>query len=101
MSVQDESADEAPSEGLNFSQALISIKVGKKLARSGWNGKGMFVFLVQGSTFKANRSPLLDFYPNTEIHYRPHIDMRDAQGSIVPWMASQTDLLSDDWMVVE
>lgn len=84
--------------GLNFGEALALIKAGKRVARSGWNGKGMFVFLVPGSRFKVNRAPLLGIYPEgTEIDYHAHIDMRAANGQIVPWLASQTDVLANDW----
>lgn len=81
-----------------FSEALEALKQGKKVARSGWNGKGMFVFLVPGSTFKVNRAPLLGIYPEgTEINYHAHIDMKTADNQIVPWLASQTDILANDW----
>ncbi len=87
---------------MNFSEALELIKQGKKIARSGWNGKGMFLFLVNGSKFIVNRPPLLGIYPEgTEIEYHAHIDMKTAQGYIVPWLASQADLLCEDWEVVE
>lgn len=87
---------------MNFGQALAAIKEGKLVARAGWNGKGMFVFLVPGSTFNVNRAPLLGIFPEgTEIIYRPHIDMRDAEGKIVPWLASQTDILAEDWNIVD
>lgn len=88
--------------GLTFSQALEFIKAGSKVAREGWNGKDMFLFLVNGSTFTVNRAPLLGIYPEgTEIKYHPHIDMRTADGQIVPWLCSQTDMLADDWGIVE
>lgn len=87
---------------MNFGQALDALKEGKLVARAGWNGKGMFVFLVSGSTFKVNRAPLLGIFPEgTEINYRPHIDMCDAEGKIVPWLASQTDVLAEDWNIVD
>lgn len=87
---------------MDFGQALMSIKNGWKVAREGWNGKNMFIFLVPGSKFTVNRPPLLGIYPEgTVIDYRSHIDMRTAQGSIVPWVASQTDILAEDWGVVE
>lgn len=86
----------------DFSWALRMLKQGRKVARRGWNGKGMFLFLVQGSTFKVNRVPLLGIYPEgTEIKYQPHIDMKTADDTVVPWLASQSDLLSDDWDIVE
>ena len=87
---------------MNFGSALQALKNGQKVAREGWNGKGMFLFLVPGSVFKVNRAPLLGIYPEgTEINYRPHIDMKTVDGEIVPWVASQTDLLADDWCIVE
>ena len=83
---------------ITFSEALEALKRGKKVARRGWNGKGMFVFLVPGSTFKVNRAPLLGIYPEgTEINYHAHIDMKTADNQIVPWLASQTDILANDW----
>jgi hypothetical protein len=87
---------------LTFSEALEHIKAGRKVSRAGWNGRGQFIFLVPGSTFKVNRPPLLGIYPEgTEIDYHPHIDMRNAQGQIVPWLASQGDLLAEDWFILE
>ena len=86
---------------MNFGSALQALKNGQKVAREGWNGKGMFLFLVPGSVFKVNRAPLLGIYPEgTEINYCPHIDMKTADEKIVPWLASQTDVLAEDWGVV-
>ena len=86
---------------MNFGQALEALKQGDKVTRTGWNGKGMFIFLVPGSTFKVNRPPLLGIYPEgTEIKYHAHIDMKTATGEIVPWLASQTDVLAEDWTIV-
>ena len=88
-------------EMITFSKALDALKEGKRVARIGWNGKGMFVFLVPGSTFKVNRAPLLGIYPEgTEINYHAHIDMKTADNMIVPWLASQTDILANDWYIV-
>ncbi len=87
---------------MNFGHALMYLEDGKKVARAGWNGKGMFLFLVPGSTFKVSRAPLLGIYPEgTEINYCPHIDMKTADNKIVPWLASQTDVLAKDWDVLE
>lgn len=93
---------ESEKKDLTFSEALNYIKLGFRLRRSGWNGKGMFVFLVRGSTFIVNRPPLLGIYPEgTEINYHAHVDMRTADGQIVPWLCSQTDLLATDWELAE
>lgn len=87
---------------MNFGDALAGLKQGKRVARHGWNGKGMFLFLVPGSTFEVSRPPLLGIYPEgTVINYQPHIDMKTAQDTVVPWLASQTDVLAEDWAIVE
>ena len=87
---------------MNFGQAIEAAYQGKKVARQGWNGKGMFVFLVPGSSFKVSRAPLLGHFPNgTEIVYRPHLDMKYADGTVGVWMASHSDMLEADWMIVE
>lgn len=91
-----------PTNALSFGHAVEALKAGKKVARAGWNGKDMFLFLVAGSTFKVNRPPLLGIYEEgTEINYCPHIDMKTADDKVVPWLASQTDVLADDWQIVE
>lgn len=83
--------------------AVKQMQHGSKVRRAGWNGKkGMFLFLVPGSTFKVNRAPLLGIYPEgTEIQYHAHVDMKTADGQVVPWLCSQTDLLATDWEVAE
>lgn len=87
---------------MDFSQALIELKLGRQVRRAGWNGKGMFLYLVQGSTFEVNRPPLSDMFPaGTSMNYRPHIDMSTVDGSCVPWVASQTDILENDWESAE
>lgn len=87
---------------MNFGEALAAIKAGKRVARVGWNGKGMFLSLVPGSTFTVNREPLLSIMgEGTQVQYHAHIDMKTAQGYVVPWLASQADLLSEDWEIVD
>lgn len=88
--------------GMTFSGALHALKAGHRLARSGWNGKGMFVFLVPGSTFQVNREPLLSILgAGVEVDYHAHIDMKTAQGYVVPWLASQADILAGDWLILD
>jgi len=86
---------------MDFAGALLALKRGARVARTGWNGKGMFLFLVPGSVFHVSRAPLLGIYPRgREIRYRPHIDMVAADGSVGTWVASQSDLLEADWVTV-
>lgn len=86
---------------MTFGEALVALKDGKKVQREGWNGKGVFIFLVPGSTFAVNRPPLIGIYPEgTIINYQSHIDVKTAQDT-VPWLASQSDVLAEDWQIVE
>lgn len=86
---------------MDFSDALQNVKSGFRMRRSGWNGKGMFIFLVPGSTFEVNREPLLSIMGmGTVVNYHSHVDMKTADGKIVPWLCSQTDMLANDWEIV-
>lgn len=90
-----------PPKPLDFAAVVRGLKAGKRFARAGWNGKGMFVFLVPGSRFTVNREPLLSILgEGTEVDYHGHVDMRTATGQIVPWLCSQTDMLAEDWQEV-
>ena len=85
----------------DFGWALGRLREGHKVARAGWNGKDMFLYLVEGSRFTVNREPLLSILgEGTAVDYLPHIDMKTATGEFVPWLASQTDMLATDWEVV-
>jgi len=83
-------------------KAVNLMRHGSRVARAGWNGRDMFLFLVPGSTFEVNRAPLLGIYPEgTGVNYQAHVDMKTVDGTIVPWLCSQTDLLAEDWFEVE
>lgn len=89
---------------MNFGEALDALKQGHQLTRSGWNGSDMWLFLVPGSTITVESGrPLGKAAPELvgrAVEYQPHIDMKTAQGTIVPWLASQSDLLAEDWAIV-
>ena len=86
---------------MTFGDALFFLKQGRRVARAGWNGKGMFLFMVPGYEFAVNRPQLLSTYPaGTKVFHQAHIDMKTAQGDIVPWLCSQTDMLAEDWVLV-
>ena len=90
-----------PITAMSFGHAIEALKAGHRVARAGWNGKDMFLFLVPGSHFKVNRPPLLGIYPEgTGIDYCPHIDLKTTDNKVVPWLASQTDMLATDWSIV-
>ena len=83
-----------------YSTALNLVKTGHMLRRTAW-GQNEFIFLVPGSTFNVSRPPLLGiFKEGTQIKYRPHIDKRNADGTIGVWIPSNEDQLSEDWTCV-
>lgn len=92
---------EARSKLFSFSEALERLKHGKCVAREGWNGRGMYLYLVEGSTFQVNRAPLNKHLPEgTIVSYRSHIDMKCVGGEFVPWTAATSDLIEEDWVEV-
>lgn len=68
----------------SFHLALMALNKGRRIARKGWNGKGMWIELQ-----------IPDEHSKMTL---PYIYMRTAQGDLVPWTASQTDILANDWL---
>ena len=93
-------------EGMTFGWAIKALKAGKKVARKGWNGKGMFLWLKPAATVKAEwcKDPMLKGLAEAnggEIEALGTICMFTAQKQILSgWLASQTDMLSEDWEIV-
>lgn len=92
---------------MTFGDALIALKNGQKVARQGWNGKGMFLWLKPATTVKSEwcKDPMLKKLCDDnggEIEALGTICMFTAQKQILSgWLASQTDMLSEDWIVVD
>jgi len=85
-----------------FEEALAHLKRGGRVARHGWNGEGMFVYAVAGSQFCVSREPLTAMFGlGTPVTYRPHLDLRAADGTCGTWTPSDADLFAEDWHVVE
>jgi hypothetical protein len=96
----------------NFGDALAALKAGKKVERAGWNGKGMWLYLVPANSYPAQTEAAREYWkdkqpPQAEnsvspilVPYGAYIAMKTAQENVVPWLASQTDLLADDWQLI-
>lgn len=93
--------------GMPFGLAIEALKKGLRVARAGWNGKGMWLALQPGSVIspeqaRGGAAKGRADEGATSIDILPHIDMRAADGAVViGWLASQTDMLADDWQIVE
>ncbi|MCP2076410.1 UNVERIFIED_ORG: hypothetical protein J2Y77_005846 [Pseudomonas lini] len=89
-----------PTEGMSFGLVIEALKMGKRAARAGWNGKGMWLSLA-GATAHWNASiEGIKQMPDGWQGFAPFIAMYTADGLLVPWVASQTDMLADDWQLV-
>lgn len=86
---------------MEFGEALRALREGRAVGRAGWNGKGMFLYLVQQNSYPALTDVAKKHFGNNDVPYRPYIAMKTVDNNVVPWVASQSDLLMDDWEVVE
>ena len=111
-----------PCNAMNFGMAIAALKMGKRVARSGWNGKGMFLFMRPADKInirmvveqvKSLPKSVKDYFDSNDdrvnqgefglanIHFGAYICMLAADGSVVNgWLASQTDMLAEDWKIV-
>jgi len=76
-----------PTAGMTFGQAIAALKAGQNVTRPRWNGKGMWLGLQRPT--QHSKMTL------------PYIFMQTASDDLVPWLASQSDMLAEDWMVVD
>lgn len=88
----------------NFGGALQLLKEGHKLARQGWNGRGMYIVLMDGYPSTVANAMTREKHNLPEgsiVTVNPYIVMKTATGELQPgWLASQTDMLAEDWVVV-
>lgn len=77
-----------------FGDALFALDAGHRVSRSGWNGKGMWLRLIEN--YQVGHDPHV-----LGLKLLPWIGMKTADGGFVPWLASQTDILATDWEVLE
>lgn len=81
---------------MDFGSALNALKGGHAVCRSGWNGKGMWLELVEPDRHHRTNNPH-DNGRAVQLPTDPYIGMATATGTFVPWLASQTDILAHDW----
>lgn len=90
-----------PIIGMPFGLAIEAMKQGGRVARGGWNGKGMWLKLVKSSEWDYAPGQLDGKDENPCMAKQmPWIGMKTVDGCFVPWLASQTDMLADDWVIV-
>lgn len=79
---------------MGFGGAIMALKNGQRVSRKGWNGKGMWLMLC------ANVEGTFTLETGLNCKVRDYIYMKTANDELVPWTASQSDVLAEDWEVV-
>lgn len=91
-----------PFHGLTFGMALEALKKGFTVARAGWNGSGMFAYLVPAASYPAQTGAAkAHFGEGAMVPYRAYLALKTAQGDVATWAPSGSDALAEDWYVVE
>lgn len=75
----------------DFGFALKALKQGYKVTRKGWNGKNMWLRIVKPETTVFDNG----------MENLPYIEMKTVDDKLVPWLANQTDMLAEDWQILE
>lgn len=88
-----------PVINLSFGKALEAAKRGDKIAREGWNGKGMFVYYVPANEYKTTTEIAKKEFGET-VKYNAYLAIKNVNGSVSTWVPSINDCLADDWMIV-
>lgn len=84
---------------MNFGEALENLKQGKKLARNGWNGKGMYVYYVPANSYKAQTEAAKQEFGDM-VPYNPYFAIKNVNNTVSTWVPSINDCLAEDWILV-
>jgi hypothetical protein len=87
---------------MNFGQATEAAKSGKKVAREGWNGSGMFAYIVPAASYPAQTGVAKEYFgENALVPYRAYWALKTAQEDIATWAPSGSDSLAEDWVIID
>ena len=91
----------APATSLKFGQALEAIQAGQRIARTGWNGKGMFVYFVPPASYPVQTGAAKEhFGKGAMVPYNAYMAIKNVDGTVSTWVPSVNDCLASDWGVV-
>ena len=85
---------------MDFGEALHLLKEGKKLAREGWNGKGMFIVFVPSKVINLNEK-FKELFGKDKVEFNQHFVIKNVDGSVSTWVPSANDCLAEDWYVAD
>ena len=86
-------------ELLDFGDAVRLLKEGAKVARIGWNGKGMFVYLVPAASYKATTAAAKAHFGDM-VPYNDYFAIKNVNNTVSTWVPSVNDCLAEDWVIV-
>lgn len=85
----------------NFGQALSELKAGARLARAGWNGKGLFVYLVPPASYAVQTGAAKAYFgEGSVVPYNAYFAIKNVDDTVSTWVPSVNDCLADDWEVI-
>lgn len=88
--------------GLTFGLAVEAMKLGKRVARAGWNGAGMFAYFVPAASYPAQTGAAKQhFGEGALVPYRAYLALKTAQGDVATWAPSGSDALAEDWYILD
>lgn len=91
-----------PPATLTFGDALEAMKRGARMARTGWNGKGMFAYLVPANAYPAQTGAAKTFFGDDAlVPYNAYFALKGVDGTVSTWAPSGSDALAEDWLVVD
>lgn len=96
--------DEPKVQTVSIGTAVLAMKAGHRVTRRGWNGSGMFIYYVPAGRYPPSTAAgraISEGQADGLVPYLPYIAMKTVMGDVVPWLASQTDILADDWVVLD
>lgn len=85
---------------MNFGEALEVVKEGKRIARKGWNGKGMYVYYIPANSYKAITEVAREEFGDM-VPYNPYFAIKNINNTVSTWVPSVNDCLAEDWFIVE
>jgi hypothetical protein len=85
---------------MNFGQAVEAIKLGSKISREGWSGKGMFVYLVPANAYPPSTEAAKSYFRGMPVPYNAYMAIKNVNETVSTWVPSVNDVLAEDWQIV-
>jgi hypothetical protein len=87
-----------PCDAMHFGLAVEALRRGDRVARAGWNGKGMFVYLVPANSYPAQTGVAKAFFgEGAMVPYNAYLALKGVDGTVNTWVPSISDVLAEDW----